>query len=125
MRPGCLTFLLVVSIAAPAVAWDEADDAAMDDLGMVTALAASCGGAGPSGAAMESEVGKYVAIHAKTPAERARADSRKKAAIGDATQQLKTAADPRTLCKLKDAAIADFIGRVKKANSTRASYQPP
>jgi len=96
----------------------------MDDLGMITAIIAGCGGTTSDRAAMDAEVSKYIALHAKTAAERAHADARAKAATAKATQTLKANSQPDAVCILKDAAIADFIASLKKANKTGASYQP-
>jgi hypothetical protein len=71
---------------------------------------------------MNAEVSRYLAIHATTATERARADARVKAATAKFTQQLKTHAHPGAICMYKDTLTTGFIDELTRANSTGASY---
>src|SRR5262249_23018915 len=124
MHRLCIVLAFVLGTAAPAAAaWLEADDAAMDDFGMITAIGTKCGGASADASVMKAEVKKYLAIHAKTAKERARADAKLKDATAKAPDKLKTSSDPNLVCKLRDAATDEFIRKLKTANRTGASYQ--
>ena len=119
-----MAMALLLGVTEPVAAkWVDADDAAMDDLGMITAIVAGCGGGKTDRAVMDAEVSKYLTLHAKTAAERAHANARAKSATAKATQLLKANSQQEAVCILRDAAISDFIGKLKKANKTGASYQ--